>query len=194
MSEYNITTEKLLSLMKETKDMAIEMSENSQAVLVKNIENTFLHLYPDGTEDEIDLTNFYNAVYPIKKYLEEKSKNEGLKRHRKSIDDVVNFVPPPSDDKTPKWINFVSEPKRDEDFQVIIHELNELPKKVREYRPTTVENFWKCDRCNRTSDDNTEKNKFICPCPRGGCEAEVIGQKKTTVVIDYFVDEEEAQD
>ena len=33
--------------------------------------------------------------------------------------------------------------------------------------------LWYCERCNITS-----LSERMCPCPRGGCEAEIIGKVK----------------
>lgn len=37
-----------------------------------------------------------------------------------------------------------------------------------------------CDRCKI---DNLGKGNRMCPCPRGGCEAEVVGKIKTTIEL-----------
>jgi ribosomal protein L37AE/L43A len=39
--------------------------------------------------------------------------------------------------------------------------------------------YWYCERCEI---DNV-KSKAMCPCPRGSCEAEIVGTIKTTVEI-----------
>lgn len=46
-----------------------------------------------------------------------------------------------------------------------------------------VTDFWECKRCNINS--NT-KGRMI-PCPRGSCEADIIGTKKiqTTITITF---------
>jgi hypothetical protein len=42
-----------------------------------------------------------------------------------------------------------------------------------------TEDFYYCKRC----DISSEHGKRMCPCPRGGCEAEVVGKKITTIEI-----------
>lgn len=49
-----------------------------------------------------------------------------------------------------------------------------LPKKK-----VTKTDFWYCDRCNIDSATNGRR----CPCPRGGCEAEVVATTITTVEV-----------
>ena len=44
---------------------------------------------------------------------------------------------------------------------------------------STTEDYWECGRCDITS----EHPDRMCPCPRGGCEAEVVGAKITTILI-----------
>jgi hypothetical protein len=44
---------------------------------------------------------------------------------------------------------------------------------------TDWEDYWVCGRCNITSD--TEQR--MCPCPRGGCDAELVGEKETKTTI-----------
>lgn len=39
--------------------------------------------------------------------------------------------------------------------------------------------IWGCDRCKITS----ESKDRMCPCPRGGCDAEIIGEKIVTTEI-----------
>lgn len=42
-----------------------------------------------------------------------------------------------------------------------------------------VSDYYECDRC----DINSEHENRMCPCPRGGCEAEVVGKKKVVTTI-----------
>jgi hypothetical protein len=42
-----------------------------------------------------------------------------------------------------------------------------------------TEDYYECKRCNISSEHETR----MCPCPRGGCEAEVKGKKVTTIEI-----------
>jgi len=51
---------------------------------------------------------------------------------------------------------------------------NRIIKKDRKY-----ESYYECERCNITS----ETEGRMCPCPRGSCEAEAIGEKMTTIKI-----------
>jgi hypothetical protein len=40
------------------------------------------------------------------------------------------------------------------------------------------EDYYECKRC-----DINSLGLRMCPCPRGGCEAEVVGEKITTVQV-----------
>jgi hypothetical protein len=48
-----------------------------------------------------------------------------------------------------------------------------------------IEDYYECDRCE--ADNSTEKanslNKRYCPCPRGSCEAELVGKVITTIKV-----------
>jgi hypothetical protein len=50
---------------------------------------------------------------------------------------------------------------------------------------TTKTPYYECSRCE--ADNSTKKanslNKEWCPCPRGNCDAELIGQIITTTTI-----------
>lgn len=50
---------------------------------------------------------------------------------------------------------------------------------------TTKEPYYECNRCE--ADNSTKKanslNKKYCPCPKSSCEAELIGEIITTIVI-----------
>ena len=69
------------------------------------------------------------------------------------------------------------EPKRDKELQESIDELNNL-KIIAEN--TVEEPYLECDRCEISS----ETEGRMIPCPRGGCEAKVVGVKKTHTVIE----------
>ena len=58
--------------------------------------------------------------------------------------------------------------------------------KTKSSTKTKTEDLYYCDRCNIDS-----TGKQMCPCPRGSCDAEVIGEIKTTVevIIHKKVDE-----
>ena len=43
-----------------------------------------------------------------------------------------------------------------------------------------VNDIYFCERCEISS--LTER--CMCPCPRGGCEAEIIGEIRTTIVTE----------
>lgn len=45
------------------------------------------------------------------------------------------------------------------------------------------EEYWKCNRCRITS----ETKDRMCPCPRGGCEANVIGKIVTTTTKEIIL-------
>lgn len=47
---------------------------------------------------------------------------------------------------------------------------------------TQVKDFYSCDRCKI----NTNTSGRMCPCPRGGCEAEIIGKIKTTTTTEFI--------
>lgn len=40
-----------------------------------------------------------------------------------------------------------------------------------------VEDYYKCNRC----DINSLTKGSMCPCPRGGCEAKIVGTIVTTI-------------
>jgi hypothetical protein len=190
--KYKKFREELEDLIKKTKDKAIEQSSFNQAVLVKNIESLYNHF---GSEiSDIQIFNFYKTVESIWNFLDAEKENEEIKYNRFTIDDVVKFVPEPEDEPVENFRQIISEPKRDEDLIKVIDHLNSLPEKEKEFRPTKIEDFWECDRCNRTSDDNSYEYPHRCPCPRGGCEAKVVGVKKTSVVIEYFNKEKDKED
>jgi len=44
-----------------------------------------------------------------------------------------------------------------------------------------VEDYYKCDRCNI----NSQTPNSMCPCPRGSCEAKIIGkiEFRTTILL-----------
>ena len=39
--------------------------------------------------------------------------------------------------------------------------------------------YWECSRC----DISSETKDRLCPCPRGGCDAKVVGTTKITKEI-----------
>lgn len=44
-----------------------------------------------------------------------------------------------------------------------------------------------CDRCNISSDTS----RRMCPCPRGGCDAEVVAKRMITTITETLVLKEE---
>lgn len=46
---------------------------------------------------------------------------------------------------------------------------------------TKVSDFYSCERCKI----NTDTSGRMCPCPRGSCEAEIIGKLKITTIIEF---------
>lgn len=46
----------------------------------------------------------------------------------------------------------------------------------------TTEEIWACERCKITH----QNKKQMCPCPRAGCEAEVVGQKVNIITIELY--------
>lgn len=57
------------------------------------------------------------------------------------------------------------------------------------YVKVTKKDYWKCDRCGNTT--RNSKGTMI-PCPRGGCDAKIIGEiiTKTETEIRLFTEEE----
>lgn len=45
------------------------------------------------------------------------------------------------------------------------------------------EEYWKCNRCRITS----ETKDRMCPCPRGGCEARLVGKIVTTTTKEIIL-------
>lgn len=45
-----------------------------------------------------------------------------------------------------------------------------------------TENYFECERCNI----NSLTKDRICPCPRGSCEAEIVGEITTIIEIKRF--------
>lgn len=48
---------------------------------------------------------------------------------------------------------------------------------------TVKEDYYECKRCSINSD--TEKS--MCPCPRGGCEAKIKATKTVTTVVTFDI-------
>jgi hypothetical protein len=58
---------------------------------------------------------------------------------------------------------------------------------------TVTEDYYVCDRCERTSADGAygKARTDFCPCPRGNCEARIAGSITATFTLDKTVTEEQ---
>lgn len=45
---------------------------------------------------------------------------------------------------------------------------------------TVIKDYYVCERCNRNSHENE-----WCPCPRGSCEAELVGEIIVTIELKH---------
>lgn len=63
-------------------------------------------------------------------------------------------------------------------------------KNLKDATKSKVKDLWSCERCNINS---TTKDRMV-PCPRGGCDAEVIGRIETITHIRLFKKEESKLD
>lgn len=54
--------------------------------------------------------------------------------------------------------------------------------KLKTKTKTVKQPYFTCGRCHITSD--TERS--MCPCPRGGCEAEIVATKVITTITTFI--------
>jgi hypothetical protein len=55
-------------------------------------------------------------------------------------------------------------------------------KKREDSTKNKIKDFWACERCDI---DSRTKGRMI-PCPRGSCEAEIIGRVEVITVTKFF--------